>query len=56
MIDDEELYEAFKMLMVNPDGIEEFAEKKVKESDKYKDMGKPELNKLRSQIESLIEN
>ncbi len=51
MIDDEELYEAFKMLMVNPDGIEEFAENKVKESDKYKDMGKPELRKLRSQIE-----
>ena len=51
MIDDEELYEAFKMLMVNPDGIEEFAENKIKESDKYKDMSKPEQRKLRSQIE-----
>jgi len=50
-MDDSELYEVFELLMVNADSLEEFAEKKVKESDKYADMGEVELKNLQSQIE-----
>tara|TARA_R110002020_G_scaffold6002_10_gene25161 strand:+ start:7853 stop:10594 length:2742 start_codon:yes stop_codon:yes gene_type:complete len=51
MIEDTELYEAFQTLMVNPDSMEDFAEKKVKESDEYKDLTSAQLKNLQSKIE-----
>tara|TARA_R100000995_G_scaffold69719_1_gene38284 strand:- start:840 stop:3581 length:2742 start_codon:yes stop_codon:yes gene_type:complete len=51
MIEDTELYEAFQTLMVNPDSMEDFAEKKVKESEEYRDLKPTQLKNLQSKIE-----
>jgi len=51
MIEDTELYEAFQTLLVNPDSMEDFAEKKVKESEDYRDLKPRQLKNLQSKIE-----
>ena len=56
MIEDTELYEAFQTLLVNPDSIEEFAEKKVKESEDYRDLKPRQLKNLQSSYKVFLNN